>query len=126
MIMAVMAGRQEQLSFQAALSKGMHGLLVSDGDTEGNGSIQSQILHFAKLPSTLRHRQGIKSSSLPPHLSLSKSGNFHGFSVLWIKSLAPLCQDSDVLFKAETVIVCKVLFLVGVACSLDMVEHSSS
>jgi hypothetical protein len=93
MIMAVMAGRQEQLSFQAAVSRGMNGLLVSDGDTEGNGSIQSQILHFAKLPSTLRHRQGIKSSTLP----LSKSGNSHGFRVLWIKSLAPLCQDSDVL-----------------------------
>jgi len=108
MIMAVMAGRQEQLSFQAALSKGMHGLLVSDGDTEGNGSIQSQILHFAKLPSTLRHRQGIKSSSLPPHLSLSKSGNFHGFSVLWIKSL--VCVKTLMCFSRQRLSLCARFF----------------
>lgn len=66
MILAVMAGRQEQLSFQAAVSQGMDGLLVSDGDSEANGSIQSQILHFAKLPSTLRHRQVSNPLPFPP------------------------------------------------------------
>lgn len=63
MIMAVVAGRQAQLSFQAAVSQGVNGLLVSDEDSEANGSIQFQILQFAKLPSTLRHK--------PVHWSLT-------------------------------------------------------
>jgi hypothetical protein len=47
--------RQEQLSSQAAVLQGMAFLLVME--ILGNGSVDSQILHFAKLPSTLMHRQ---------------------------------------------------------------------
>jgi hypothetical protein len=110
MIMAVMAGRQEQLSFQAALSKGMHGLLVSDGDTEGNGSIQSQILHFAKLPSTLRHRQVIKSSSLPPHLSLSPSLETLTGLAFCGSSLLLLCVKTLMCFLRQRLSLCARFF----------------
>jgi hypothetical protein len=47
--------RQEQLSSQAAVLQGMAFLLVME--ILGNGSVDSQILHFAKLPSTHMHRQ---------------------------------------------------------------------
>ncbi len=61
--------RQEQLSSQAAVLQGMAFLLVME--ILGNGSVDSQILHFAKLPSTHMHRH----SSFPSPLSLvSKTG----------------------------------------------------
>jgi hypothetical protein len=74
--------RQEQLSSQAAVLQGTAFLLVME--ILGNGSVGSQILHFAKLPSTAMHRH----SSSPSPLSLS-------LRLETIKSLAaPLCQVS--------------------------------
>ncbi len=97
--MAVVAGRQAQLSFQAAVSQGVNGLLVSDEDSEANGSIQFQILQFAKLPSTLRHKPGIKSSSLPPSLS-PRLETLTGLGFCG-SSLLLLCVKSLMCFKGR-------------------------
>jgi len=80
--------RQEQLSSQAAVLQGMAFLLVME--ILGNGSVDSQILHFAKLPSTHMHRH----SSFPSPLSLvSKTGNYQVSCCSFASSLLLMCFE---------------------------------